>query len=203
MSSRIDVHIEHKNAPEPAKDGHPNTCPGCGSHYRDDELDEHLWVCPQCGHHFPMRARARIAHLADEGSFVESAAELRSEDPLQFFDLRPYTERLAEAGRDLGLREPLGVGPHVEELERILGAQLGRRLEEAALVGEVRDPGARPHREVVAALGADPEVLVELVVAVVRAAARARVGVAPVSQLGRVLVLDVDVDPAVHGEARV
>jgi acetyl-CoA carboxylase carboxyl transferase subunit beta len=110
VNSRIDVHIEHKNAPELADRSHPNTCPGCGSHYRDDELDEHLWVCPQCGHHFPMRARARIAHLADEGSFVESAAELRSEDPLQFFDLRPYTERLAEAEVSTGLGEAMVTG---------------------------------------------------------------------------------------------
>ena len=109
MNSRIDVEIEHKNAPEPLERS-PNTCPGCGSHYRDDELDEHLWVCPQCGHHFPMRARARIAHLADEGSFVESAADLRSEDPLQFFDLRPYTERLAEAEVSTGLGEAMVTG---------------------------------------------------------------------------------------------
>ena len=110
MSSRIDVSIEHKNAPEPPDRTHPNTCPGCDSHYRDEELEEHLWVCPQCGHHFPMKARARIAHLADEGTFVESAADLRSEDPLQFFDLRPYTERLAEAELSTGLGEAIVTG---------------------------------------------------------------------------------------------
>jgi acetyl-CoA carboxylase carboxyl transferase subunit beta len=110
VSSRIDVSIEHKNAPEPPERSHPNTCPGCASHYRDDELDAHLWVCPQCGHHFPMRARARIAHLADEGSFVESSVDLRSEDPLQFFDLRPYTERLAEAEVSTGLGEAMVTG---------------------------------------------------------------------------------------------
>ena len=111
MSSRIDVSIEHKKAPEPEGHGrHANTCPGCESHYRDDELDANLWVCPQCGHHFPMRAPARIAHLADEGSFVESAAELRSEDPLSFFDLRPYTERLSEAEMSTGLGEAMVTG---------------------------------------------------------------------------------------------
>src|SRR5919112_1066394 len=110
MSSRIDVSIEHRNAPEPAGAKHPNTCPQCSSHYRDDELDAALWVCPHCGHHFTMRARARIASLADEGTFVEEAADLRSEDPLQFFDLRPYTERLAEGGMKTGPREAMGIG---------------------------------------------------------------------------------------------
>src|SRR5919197_175709 len=109
-SSRIDVSIEHRDAPPPRGQKDPNTCPRCDSHYRDDELDAALWVCPQCGHHFPMHARARIAHLADDGSFVETAADLRSEDPLDFFDLRPYTERLAEAEVSTGLGEAIVTG---------------------------------------------------------------------------------------------
>jgi acetyl-CoA carboxylase carboxyl transferase beta subunit len=111
MASRIDVSIEHKNAPPPvAEKRHPNTCPSCSSHYRDDELDAAVWVCSQCGHHFPMGARARIAHLADAGSFVEEAEDVRSEDPLGFFDLRPYTERLAEAELTTGLGEAMVIG---------------------------------------------------------------------------------------------
>jgi acetyl-CoA carboxylase carboxyl transferase beta subunit len=110
MTARIDVSIEHKNLPEPAARRHPNTCPACASHYRDDELEAALWVCPHCGHHFPMRARARIEHLADAGSFVEEAVDVRSEDPLGFFDLRPYTERLAEAEVSTGLGEAMVIG---------------------------------------------------------------------------------------------
>ena len=111
MAERIDVSIEHKRAEEaaPAKP-HPNTCPKCGSHYRADELEASLWVCPHCGHHFPMRARARVASLADEGSFMEEAADVRSDDPLDFFDLRPYRERLAEAEVNTGLGEAMVVG---------------------------------------------------------------------------------------------
>ncbi|MDX6448905.1 MAG: acetyl-CoA carboxylase carboxyl transferase subunit beta [Gaiellaceae bacterium] len=108
--ARIDVSIEHKNAPEPEAKPHPNTCPACASHYRDEELDAALWVCPHCGHHFPMRAPARIASLADEGTFVEESADVRSEDPLHFFDLRPYTERLAEAEMSTGLGEAMVTG---------------------------------------------------------------------------------------------
>jgi acetyl-CoA carboxylase carboxyl transferase subunit beta len=109
-SPRIDVSIEHRDAPEPQGKKHPNTCPRCDSHYRDDELDRTLWVCPHCGHHFPMKARARIASLVDENSFVEKAADVRSEDPLNFFDLRPYTERLAEAELKTGLGEAMVIG---------------------------------------------------------------------------------------------
>jgi acetyl-CoA carboxylase carboxyl transferase beta subunit len=107
---RIDVSIEHRDAPEPNQRKHPNTCPKCDSHYRDDELERTLWVCPQCGYHFAMKARSRIASLVDEGSFVEEAADVRSEDPLNFFDLRPYTERLAEAELKTGLGEAMVIG---------------------------------------------------------------------------------------------
>jgi acetyl-CoA carboxylase carboxyl transferase subunit beta len=107
---RIDVSIEHRDARERDEKQHPNTCPGCNSHYRDDELDANLWVCPHCGHHFPMKAPARIASLADEGTFSEEAADVRSEDPLQFFDLRPYTERLVEAELKTGLGEAMVIG---------------------------------------------------------------------------------------------
>jgi len=108
---RVDVEIENKRPDEaPSGKGHPNTCPGCGSHYREDELTTSLRVCPQCGHHFPVRARERIEQLADAGSFTEEDADLRSADPLGFFDLRPYTERLAEAEMATGLGDAIVCG---------------------------------------------------------------------------------------------
>ena len=101
--------------------------------------------------------------------------------------------RVAKAGGDLRLSEPLGVGAQVEEAERVVGAELGGLLGEAAFVGETGDPRVRAHREVVPALRADIEVLRQLVVAVVRAAGRAGVRVRLSVRLGfrqRVFVLD-------------
>jgi acetyl-CoA carboxylase carboxyl transferase subunit beta len=111
MASRIDVSIEHRNLP-PSDSGkrHPNTCPACGSHYREDELERELYVCRQCGHHFPVPARKRIEQLADRDSFLEEATDVRSDDPLGFFDLRPYTERLAEAELATSLGEAMVIG---------------------------------------------------------------------------------------------
>jgi acetyl-CoA carboxylase carboxyl transferase beta subunit len=112
MEGRIDVSIENRGASPPEGDGkrHPNTCPRCHSHYRDDELEQTLRVCPQCGHHFPVRARERVVQLADQGTFVEQDANLRSADPLGFFDLRAYTERLAEAEVATGLGDAMIAG---------------------------------------------------------------------------------------------
>ena len=106
--TRIDVRVEQvESAP---REKHPNTCPTCGSHFRDDELAAALYVCGQCGYHFRMPSRARIAWLTDPGSFVEEATEVRSADPLDFYDLRPYRERLAEAELNTGLADAIVVG---------------------------------------------------------------------------------------------
>jgi acetyl-CoA carboxylase carboxyl transferase subunit beta len=112
MAERIDVSIEDRRSEAQADTGkrHPNTCPRCGSHYRDDELEATLRVCPQCGHHFAVSVRDRIAQLADGGTFVEEDAELRSADPLDFFDLKAYTERLAQAENETGLGDALVAG---------------------------------------------------------------------------------------------
>ncbi|HET7759378.1 MAG TPA: acetyl-CoA carboxylase carboxyltransferase subunit beta, partial [Gaiellaceae bacterium] len=139
--------------------------PTCGSHYRHDELATHLYVCPQCGHHFPVHARERIAQLTDDGSFVEEAADLRSDDPLGFFDLRPYIERLAEAELATGLGEAMVIGrAAVEEqpcqlavmefgfmggsMGRVVGEKFARACEGAAdrgvpLVSVTTTGGAR------------------------------------------------------------
>jgi acetyl-CoA carboxylase carboxyl transferase subunit beta len=107
--TRIDVQVEHRQqvAIEPE---HPNTCPACQSHFRDDELASALYVCGHCGYHFPMSAWRRIEWLTDPESFVEEAAEVRSLDPLAFFDLRPYAERLTEAELNTGLGDAIVVG---------------------------------------------------------------------------------------------
>ena len=125
MASGIDVSIEHRG--DRSDDGsgkHPNTCPKCGSHYRDDELNANLRVCPHCGHHFSVRARDRIAQLTDGGTFVEHDPGLRSADPLGFFDLKAYTERIAEAELATGLGDAIVAG----------GASIERRPCELAVM---------------------------------------------------------------------
>ena len=89
---------------------HPNTCPVCKSHYREDELRAQLRVCTVCGYHFAVGAEERVEQLADPGSFRPLADGLRSADPLAFTDLRPYTERLSEAEVATGLGDAMLAG---------------------------------------------------------------------------------------------
>jgi acetyl-CoA carboxylase carboxyl transferase subunit beta len=86
-----------------------------------------------------MRARDRIAWYADPGSFQEEAADVRSDDPLGFFDLRPYAERLAEAELNTGLGEAVvigqaAIGGHPVELAAMDFAFMGGSMGSA--VGE-------------------------------------------------------------------
>lgn len=67
-------------------------------------------MCEACRYHFPMSARARIDMLVDDGSFAEVNAELVSLDPLQFSDIQPYAERLAQAQERTGLPEAVVTG---------------------------------------------------------------------------------------------
>jgi acetyl-CoA carboxylase carboxyl transferase subunit beta len=106
----VDIQREPDEPPSSNGDRHPNTCPVCRSHYRDDELAEALRVCRHCGYHFAVGAVERIAQLCDPGSFAETGADLRSADPLAFIDLRPYAERLTEAELQTGLGDAMLVG---------------------------------------------------------------------------------------------
>lgn len=85
-------------------------CKECGRTLYADQLEEHLNVCPHCGHHLLMNANKRIEMLTDEGSFVEMDKEMRSTDPLEFNDAKPYATRLADSEKKTGLAEAVVCG---------------------------------------------------------------------------------------------
>ena len=67
-------------------------------------------VCDNCGYHHALSARARIALLADPGSFRETHASTTAIDPLSFDDEGRYRKQLREAFRRTGLREAVITG---------------------------------------------------------------------------------------------
>ena len=78
-------------------------CEGCGRIIWKKELAENQEVCPRCEHHFRMDSRRRLELLLDEGAYHERDKGLRSTDPLEFTDLKPYRERLAKAEQATGM----------------------------------------------------------------------------------------------------
>ncbi len=108
MAQRVSVDISRRgqdDAPRGAE-----SCSECKQLISSEELVANLRVCPHCSYHFRVTATERITQLADEGSWTELAANLRSADPLEFFDLRPYFDRIDDAEYDTGLTEAIMIG---------------------------------------------------------------------------------------------
>jgi acetyl-CoA carboxylase carboxyl transferase subunit beta len=70
-------------------------CDGCREIIWKKDLEASHYVCPKCGWHFRMDARSRMQFLFDGGVYTERDGDLRSADPLEFVDSKPYSERLA------------------------------------------------------------------------------------------------------------
>ena len=79
-------------------------CPSCGRAIYNKELGENQQVCTKCGHHFRMSATERLKLLFD-GEWTEHDAGLRSLDPLQFTDTKPYKARLEASIKATGLND--------------------------------------------------------------------------------------------------
>src|SRR5579871_4970788 len=67
-------------------------CEGCRQIIWKKELEGNWNVCPKCGVHTRIDACRRLKLLFD-GAWEEYDANLRSSDPLQFVDSKPYVER--------------------------------------------------------------------------------------------------------------
>jgi acetyl-CoA carboxylase carboxyl transferase subunit beta len=81
-------------------------CPACRQTIWKADLEANLHVCPKCQYHFKIGARQRIAQLLDPGyEYVDTG--LRSTDPLNFADIKPYKKRLRAAQEATGLDDAI------------------------------------------------------------------------------------------------
>lgn len=85
-------------------------CKECREILYRPELERNLMVCPACGHHHYLGCYERLLQLADPGSFVEEDASISPADPLEFFDSKPYKERLKSTQRKLGVKDAFRSG---------------------------------------------------------------------------------------------
>jgi acetyl-CoA carboxylase carboxyl transferase subunit beta len=113
-------------------------CLGCRTVVWKADLEANLNVCPTCQHHFKLNARQRIELLLEPGYELVDGG-LRSTDPLNFTDVKPYKARLRKAQEDTGLSDAIlnatgQLGPHsvvVSAMEYgFIGGSMG------AVVGE-------------------------------------------------------------------
>jgi len=77
-------------------------CESCRTIVFRKDLEANLLVCPKCQFHFKMSAKQRLGMLLD-GRWTEHDARMTSTDPLRFVDTKPYSTRLREARKKLGI----------------------------------------------------------------------------------------------------
>lgn len=90
-------------------------CAGCKKILFAAEFEQNLRVCPYCGHHHRLSARERIQITFDEGSFVETDADLRSRNPLMFPE---YQEKREQAEKKTGSNDSIVAGYAAVEARR-------------------------------------------------------------------------------------
>lgn len=78
-------------------DGLWTKCDKCGEIIYKKQLEENLYTCPKCSHHFRITIPQYTDIIFDEKSFEETNRNVRSADPLEFVDTKPYKDRLKDA----------------------------------------------------------------------------------------------------------
>jgi acetyl-CoA carboxylase carboxyl transferase subunit beta len=89
--------IKESQSSREMPDGLWTKCPSCSTVIYRKELQEEAYTCKTCDHHFRVGASKYIDLLIDEGTWQELDNNVRSADPLEFVDTRPYKARLKEA----------------------------------------------------------------------------------------------------------
>jgi acetyl-CoA carboxylase carboxyl transferase subunit beta len=140
---------EFESEPGPGSNGEGGTknvrteglwikCPGCRATIWKADLEANLNVCPKCQHHFKLSARGRVDQLLEPGYELVDTG-LKSTDPLNFTDVKPYKQRLRAAQQQTGLNDAIlsavgHIGPHPVVLCAMEYAFAGGSM--GAVVGE-------------------------------------------------------------------
>lgn len=103
-------------------DGLWDKCKKCMQVIFRPNFEANLYVCPKCDHHFPCPPLERLERFCDPDTFSELDTQLRSADPLEFVDTRPYALRLEEAQAQQGSLDGFVAG---EGLLRARPVQIG------------------------------------------------------------------------------
>ncbi|MFB3138580.1 MAG: acetyl-CoA carboxylase, carboxyltransferase subunit beta [Phycisphaerales bacterium] len=127
-------------------------CPDCAAILFRKSVENNLWVCPECHHHFRVSGPRRIRQLVDPESFEPFNERMTPVDPLNFVDLKPYTQRLADAQKGTGQNDGVQTGAafikgrkvilacmDFEFLGGSMGSVVGEKITQAILLAADRD----------------------------------------------------------------
>ena len=153
-------------------------CDRCRQPIFKADLLANQYVCPKCEHHFRIDARTRISYLLDEGYELVDL-DLRSTDPLEFVDLKPYKRRLDEARKKTGLNDAvMNATGYIEGKPIVISA-----MEYAFIGGSM---GAVVGETIARAVDRALEGKVPLIIVSASGGARMMEGIASLMQLAKV-----------------
>lgn len=72
-------------------------CPKCGAMIFHSEIIKNHYVCSHCGYHFHLPTAERLNLLFDPNQYTVIQLPNVTEDPLNFRDIKKYTDRLKDA----------------------------------------------------------------------------------------------------------
>lgn len=85
-------------------------CPECAEMMHKKQWESNMYLCTKCSHHFRIGSEEYFKIILDEGSYKEMDRKIRSIDPLEFEDTKPYKKRLEETIKSTELFDAIRIG---------------------------------------------------------------------------------------------
>jgi len=105
-----------------APDGLWDQCPGCKKTMHVREHKDNAYTCVHCNYHFRIGSKEYFELLFDNNQFDEFDKEMDSVDPLNFFDTKSYTKRIAASQKKSGLKDAVRTAHgKVNNLDMVIG----------------------------------------------------------------------------------
>lgn len=104
---------ENISTSEPKKDipdGNWLKCTECSEMIHKKTLEANFYICTKCDNHFRIGSNEYFKILLDEGTFKEIDRKMRSVDPLDFEDTKPYKKRIEDTIKNTDLYDAIRTG---------------------------------------------------------------------------------------------
>ncbi|MCE2516614.1 MAG: acetyl-CoA carboxylase carboxyltransferase subunit beta [Alphaproteobacteria bacterium] len=117
-------------------------CSSCAQMIFHREFEEQFNTCTTCGNHMPLPPHRRMALLFDGGQAEIITLDANKDDPLQFRDLKKYTDRLRDTRGKTGVHDAImvaagtigGINTVVAAFDfRFMGGSMGRAVGDGIL----------------------------------------------------------------------
>ncbi len=82
-------------------------CKNCNRKIKEEYYKENLGVCPFCAYHHIISARERLNYIYDNSEYMEFDNNLKTLNPLNFYDKESYYQKLEKAREKTNIQEAI------------------------------------------------------------------------------------------------